>query len=78
VKVYLDNTGAIVLSTAAKFHDHSKHIDLRYHFIRHHINKKVFTLHWIPSYKNTADVLTKALPRPVFLKFLLALGLAAR
>ena len=28
IKVYLDNTGAIALSTAAKFHQRSKHIDL--------------------------------------------------
>ena len=77
IKIYLDNTGAIALSSAAKFHDRSKHIDLRYHFIRHHIHRKIFALQWIPSHKNTADILTKALPRPFFSKFLLALGLVA-
>jgi hypothetical protein len=78
VTIHLDNTGAIALSTATKFHDHSKHIDLHYHFIRHHVNKKTFVFQWIPSHKNVADVLTKPLPRPLFSKFLLALGLTAR
>ena len=78
IKIYLDNTGAIALSTAAKFHDRSKHIDLCYPFVRHHINRKVFVFQWIPSHKNVADIFTKALPRPLFSKFLLALGLVAR
>ena len=28
IKVFLDNTGAIVLSMVAKFHQHTKHIDM--------------------------------------------------
>ena len=77
IKVYLDNMGAIALSTAAKFHQRSKHIDLRYHFIHEHINNNIFQLIWAPSYKNTADILTKPLPCSTFLKFLRMLGLAA-
>lgn len=33
VPIYLDNSGAIALSTTAKFHQHSKHIDIQYYFI---------------------------------------------
>ena len=77
IKIHLDNTGAIALSTATKFHNCSKHIDLHYHFIRYHVNKKTFVLQWIPSHKNVADILTKPLPCPSFSRFLLALRLMA-
>ena len=71
IKTHLDNTGAITLLTATKFHGCSKHIDLHYHFVRHHINRKVFVFQWIPSHKNIADIFTKALPCPFFLSFYL-------
>ena len=34
IKIFLDNTSTIALSAAAKFHQRTKHIDIRYHFIR--------------------------------------------
>jgi hypothetical protein len=77
IKVYLDNTGAIALSTATKFHQCSKHIDLRYHFIREHIDNNIFQLIWVPSHSYIADILTKPLPRPAFIKLLRMLGMTA-
>lgn len=77
IKVYLDNTGAIALSTAAKFHQRLKHIDLRYHFIREHDDNNSFQLIWVSSYKNIADILMKPLPRPTVLKLSRLLGMAA-
>jgi len=78
IKVYLDNTGAIALSTAAKFHQRSKHIDIRYHFIHEYTNNNIFQLIWVPSHKNIANILTKPLSRPTFVKFSSLLGLATR
>ena len=52
VPLYLDNSGAIALSTAAKFHQHTKHIDIQYHFIRFHIDNRSFLLIWVPSHRN--------------------------
>ena len=77
IKVYLDNTGAIALSTAAKFHQRSKHIDLQYHFIHEHVGSNIFQLIWVPLHKNIADILTKPLPCPTFHKFLRMLGITA-
>ena len=77
VPIHLDNAGAIALSVAAKFHQRTKHIDIRYHFIRFHIDDGSFILIWIPSHLNIADVLTKALPRPAFDKLRTSLGLVA-
>ena len=78
VPIYLDNSGAIALSAAAKFHQHSKHIDLHFHFIREHIDNSSFTLIWVPSHRNIADILMKALPRLAFERLCLSLGLVAQ
>ena len=77
INIFLDNTGAIALSAAAKFHQRTKHIDIRYHFIREHVNDGIFRLIWLPTYKNIADILTKPLPRPIFSKLSSAIGLTA-
>ena len=43
----------------------SKSIDIRYHFIRDWVKKQVFTLFYRETSKNEADLLTKALPKPL-------------
>ena len=78
VPLYLDNSGAITLSTTAKFHQHTKHIDILYHFIRFHIDNRSFLLIWVPSHHNIADILTKALPRPAFNTLCSSIGLVPR
>jgi len=74
----MDNTGAISLSKEAKNHENSKHIDIRYHFIRECIENGVFLPHWLPSHRNVADILMKALPRPLFVKHLEGLRLVSQ
>jgi hypothetical protein len=78
VPMYLDNSGAIALSSAAKFHQHSKHINIRYHFIHEHVDNAIFSLVWLPSHRNITDILTKALAKPAFEGFRCALGLVAQ
>ena len=77
IRIFLDNTGVIALSTAAKFHQCTKHIDIQYHFIREHVDNGTFHLIWLPTHKNILDILTKPLPQPIFSKLSAALGLAA-
>jgi hypothetical protein len=78
VPVYLDNLGVITLSSAVKFHQHSKHINIYYHFIREHVDNATFSLVWQPSHRNIADILTKALAKPAFEGFRRALRLVAQ
>jgi hypothetical protein len=66
LQLFADNAGAIALSKEAANHVHTKHIDLRYHFIRRHIEVNTFTPVWLSTHKNTADILTKVLPHPAF------------
>jgi hypothetical protein len=64
--LFADNTGAIALSKEAANHIQMKHIDLRYHFIQHHIEEGMFLPIWLSTHKNIADIFTKTLPRQIF------------
>ena len=47
-------------------HDRSKHIDLRYHFIRDCVEKGMVVVEFIGTGEQKADILTKALGRVRF------------
>ena len=59
-----------------KFHAHTKHIDLRYHFVREAVEDEKIKMKYIPMAENIADIFTKALPKPRFVEFVGKLGLA--
>ena len=61
-----DNEGAIALAANGISHNRTKHIDIRYHFIRSHVDSKEFFLSHIPGTENPADIFTKPLPCPLF------------
>ena len=62
--IYGDNYGSVELSHNSQFHQRSKHIDLRYHWIRELVNKNTIDIQTCRDSEQTADVLTKALPKP--------------
>jgi translation initiation factor IF-1 len=70
-----DNQGAIVLFKDNKFHAHTKHIDMRYHFIRKAVQDDKITVKYVPTDENVADIFTKPLLRPKFVQFVEMLGL---
>lgn len=61
--IYTDNQSSLHLSENPKFHDRSKHIDLRYHFLREKVNNKILQLKYTPTQYMWADILTKSLPK---------------
>ena len=61
VMIYVDNQSAIALAKNPVNHKRSKHIDIRYHFIRCEIEDGNVSLLYIPSEENVADVFTKPL-----------------
>ena len=61
IHVLSDNTGAITLSDNPVFHNRSKYIDIRWHFVCNLIRSKVVCSSHIPGVENGADILTKAL-----------------
>jgi hypothetical protein len=70
-----DNKSAIALATGGQYHARTKHIDIRYHFIRYEIEAGSIRLIYCPTDQQTADTLTKALPSTKVKHFGHAMGL---
>ena len=70
-----DNQSTLALVQSESVSLCSKHINIRYHFIREHVSDGTFATTWIPTEDMTADILTKPLPYPAFSKHHLSLGL---
>ena len=63
IVIYCDNQSCIKLTENPVFHDRSKHIEIRYHFIRDCVQRGVVKLEYISTEEQVADILTKSLPR---------------
>lgn len=59
--IYEDNQSAIAMSRNPQFHGRSKHIEIKYHFIREKIAQKEIELEYCPTSNMLADFLTKGL-----------------
>ena len=64
--MYGDNQSAIKLVKNPEFHRRTKHIDVRYHYIREKFNEGLFSLEYISSKEQIADIMTKPTPRTRF------------
>ena len=71
-----DNQAACSLSNSPAISARSKHIDIRHHFIRDHVQAGSFSTTWIPTADMPADIFTKPLPFPVFSRHRDVLGLS--
>ena len=74
VPIFCDNTSAIAISNNPVLHQRTKHIDIRYHFIRDHISNGEIELHFIPTEYQLADIFTKPLDEPTFTRLKAELG----
>ena len=63
-----DNTACINIADSSTSHARTKHIDLRHHFIREAKKQGLLKLEWCSTDIMLADILTKAMPAPRFLK----------
>ena len=73
--LFVDNTSAIQLAKNPKFHDRTKHINTKYHLIRHHVEAKTINLNHCSTSEQIVDIFTKALGREKFEKFRMMLGM---
>ena len=73
-----DNQGAITLAKNPGNHPCTKHIQLRYHFIRFAITDGQILLDYVPTGDMAADGLTKGLTGEKHKRFLSLLGLQPR
>ena len=63
IRMYVDNQGAIALANNPVHHKRSKHIDVKYHFLRLEIQNGNLKLTYVPTENNVADIFTKPVTR---------------
>nr|GEX55325.1 hypothetical protein [Tanacetum cinerariifolium] len=63
ITMYFDNKSAIALCCNNVQHSRSNHIDIRYHFIKEHVENGVIELYFINTEYQLVDLFTKALGR---------------
>ena len=66
--IKVDNTGAIELSKDRKSCNRSRHIHRRYFKVREQVAAGAVRVEHVPTADNSADMLTKWLPRDVFMR----------
>ena len=64
-----DSQSAIAMTKNPQFHGRAKHIEIKYHFIREHVEKGTVKLLYCPTDDMLADILTKGLGKEKHLKF---------
>nr|GEW91850.1 retrovirus-related Pol polyprotein from transposon TNT 1-94 [Tanacetum cinerariifolium] len=78
VPIYCDSKSAIAISCNPVQHTRTKHIDVRYHFIKDYVEKGTIELYFVGNECQLADLFTKSLPEARF-KFLVEkLGMMSR
>ncbi|KAG6606568.1 Retrovirus-related Pol polyprotein from transposon TNT 1-94 [Phytophthora cinnamomi] len=61
IKIYEDNQGSIALAKNPEFHKRTKHIDIRYHFVREKVEDGQVVLEYCSTKDMLADIMTKAI-----------------
>jgi len=72
--IFCNNQSCVKLSENLVFHDRSKHIDMKYHYIRDIVQKGVVKLQYISTDEQVIDIFTKPLATLKFAYFRERLG----
>ncbi|GKU93614.1 hypothetical protein SLEP1_g7191 [Rubroshorea leprosula] len=75
MKIFVDNVSVIDLAKNPITHGRSKHIDVRFHFLRDQVGKKAIELVYCKSENQVADILAKPLKFEAFIKLRSMLGM---
>lgn len=62
IDLYNDNQSAQKLAVNAVYHKRTKHIDVKYHYVRELLEQKLVVLKYLPTEHMVADIFTKSLP----------------
>ena len=66
MRIFCDNQSAISIVKNPVQHDRTKHVEIDRHFIKEKIEEGTIKMMCVPTCLQTADILTKALPRKTF------------
>ncbi|KNZ76962.1 Copia protein [Termitomyces sp. J132] len=72
--MFCDNKAAILLSEDPTAHARVKHFDIKYHFIRERTHNGEIAIKYVNTRDNIADMFTKPLPKPLFVRLQHMLG----
>ncbi|XP_037942820.1 secreted RxLR effector protein 161-like [Teleopsis dalmanni] len=75
IEIFNDNQSAQKLTESFRYHPRTKHIDIRYHFIRSNVNDGTIKIKYMPTEEMPADVLTKGLTTEKHVNCLRKLGM---
>ncbi|GAA0173161.1 transmembrane signal receptor [Lithospermum erythrorhizon] len=74
-QILCDNSSTIKLSKNPVMHGRSKHIDIRFHFLRNLSKEGSIELSFCGTHDQLADIMTKPLKKDTFIKFRTDLGM---
>jgi hypothetical protein len=66
IEIYMDNSLVIALANNLVFHDRSKHIDTRFHYLRDCIANKKIEVKYVKTQDQVVNIFTKPLKYYVF------------
>ncbi|KAI3759537.1 hypothetical protein L6452_07424 [Arctium lappa] len=66
IPILCDSKSAIAISANPVQHSKTKHIDIRYHFLKHHVEHGTIDMYFVPTDYQLADLFTKALDEKRF------------
>ena len=66
VTIYYDNTSTINISKNLVMHAKTKHISIKYHYLREQVQENKMRLEYVKSKEQITNVFTKSLPKDDF------------
>lgn len=75
VELKMDNQSAIKLVQNPEYHKRTKHIDVRFHFIRDKVEEGTIVVNYVKSEEQLADILTKGLNKLAFIRLRTGIGM---
>ena len=66
IVINCDNTSSINISKNPIMHSKTKHIPIKYHFLRDQVSQKVVKLEYVDTKEHIADIFTKRLSKEAF------------
>ena len=64
--IFTDSQSAMRLAVNPEFHSRTKHVDVKFHFLREQVVLRTIDIQYLPTQQQIVDIMTKALPPDQF------------